>query len=181
VMESARDAVALINDLLDLSRLDEDRLKPIIKAVEPVSIASRSLRRVTPAAQLKHITLQLAPAPGLPTCDTDANRIEQILVNLLGNAIKYAPEGSAVRVSITARDGRVVYQVDDEGPGVPAGETDRIFDIYVTKPGEESLGLGLGLPLSRRLARLLGGELHAVAGLEQGGCFVLEVPMVTEK
>jgi signal transduction histidine kinase len=181
VMESARDAVALINDLLDLSRLDEDRLKPIIKAVEPVSIARRSLRRVTPAAQLKQVTLHLADAPELPTCDTDANRIEQILVNLLGNAIKYAPEGSVVRVSITARDGRVVYQVDDEGPGVPADETDRIFDIYVTKPGEESLGLGLGLPLSRRLARLLGGELHAVAGLEQGGCFVLEVPMVTEK
>jgi signal transduction histidine kinase len=180
VMESARDAVALINDLLDLSRLDEDRLKPIIKAVEPVSIASRSLRRVTPAAQLKHITLQLAPAPGLPTCETDANRVEQILVNLLGNAINYAPERSAVRVSITTREDRVVYQVDDEGPGVPAGDTERIFDIYVTKPGEESLGLGLGLPLSRRLARLLGGELHAMARPGRGGCFVLEVPMTTE-
>jgi signal transduction histidine kinase len=180
VMESARDAVALINDLLDLSRLDEDRLKPVIKAVEPVSIASRSLRRVTPAAQLKQIIFQLAPAPGLPTCETDANRVEQILVNLLGNAIKYAPERSAVRVSITTREDRVVYQVDDEGPGVPAGDTERIFDIYVTKPGEESLGLGLGLPLSRRLARLLGGELHAMARPGRGGCFVLEVPMTTE-
>ena len=119
VMDAARDAVALINDLLDLSRLDEDRLKPIIKAVEPVSIAGRSLRRVTPAAQLKQITLQLTAAPELPTCETDANRVEQILVNLLGNAIKYAPNQSAVQVSITARDGRVVYQIDDEGPGVP--------------------------------------------------------------
>jgi len=176
VMESAQDAIALINDLLDLSRLDEDRLKPIIKAVEPISMASRSMRRMTPNASLKQVTLQLAAAPDLPTCETDANRVEQILVNLLGNAIRYAPEKSAVRVSITAREGRVVYQVDDDGPGVPAGDTERIFDIYVTKPGEESLGLGLGLPLSRRLARLLGGELHAVARPEHGGCFVLEVP-----
>jgi signal transduction histidine kinase len=82
-----------------------------------------------------------------------------------------------VRVSIAVRDRRIVYRIEDEGPGVPAGDTDRIFDIYVTKPGEESVGLGLGLPLSRRLARLLGGELTAVARPRTGGCFVLEVPM----
>ena len=177
VMESAQEAIGLINDLLDLSRLDEDRLKPIIKAVEPVSIATRSIRRVTPAAELKRVTFQLSPAPALPNCETDASRVEQILINLLSNAIKYAPEASVVRVSIAVRDRRIVYRVEDEGPGVPAGDTDRIFDIYVTKPGEESVGLGLGLPLSRRLARLLGGELTAVARPRTGGCFVLEVPM----
>ena len=101
VMDSAQEAIALINDLLDLSRLDEDRLKPIIKAVEPISIASRSIRRVTPSAELKHVTLQLVSAPKLPNCETDASRVEQILINLLTNAIKYAPErawfGSASR------------------------------------------------------------------------------------
>jgi signal transduction histidine kinase len=181
VMESARDAIALINDLLDLSRLDEDRLKPIIRAVDPISIASRSVRRMTPNAEPKQISLQLVAVPDLPTCETDANRVEQILVNLLGNAIRYAPAGSAVRMSITEREGRVVYEVDDEGPGVAAGDTERIFDIYVTKPGEESLGLGLGLPLSRRLARLLGGELQAVARAGKGGRFVLEVPTTVKK
>ena len=59
---------------------------------------------------------------------------------------------------------------------MPASEVERIFDIYVTKAGEESRGLGLGLPLSRRLARLLGGELRAVAPSGGGGCFVLELP-----
>ena len=179
VLDSAQHAVALIDDLLDLSRLDEDRLKPIIRAVEPLSVAKRAVRRVTPAAEPKQIVFQLVPDPDLPTCETDANRVEQILVNLLGNAIKYAPERSAVRVSIAARGRRVVYQVEDQGPGVPASELERIFDIYVTKAGEESRGLGLGLPLSRRLARLLGGELHAVARPGEGGCFVLEVPAST--
>jgi len=81
-----------------------------------------------------------------------------------------------VRLSITARERRVVYEVDDDGPGVPPGELERIFDIYVTNVGEESRGLGLGLPLSRRLARLLGGELHAVSHPGNGARFILEVP-----
>jgi signal transduction histidine kinase len=181
VLDSAQQAVALINDLLDLSRLDEDRLKPIIRAEEPRSLADRSLRRVTPAAELKHVTLQLVSAPNLPSCATDASRVEQILINLLANAIRYAPEESVVRVSVSAGDRRIVYRVEDEGPGVPSEDVERIFDIYVTKPGEESRGLGLGLPLSRRLARLLGGELYAVWRPGRGGCFVLEVPAATGK
>jgi len=181
VMDSAQEAIALINDLLDLSRLDEDRLKPIIKAVDPISIASRSMRRVTPAAEVKNVTLQLVSAPELPNSETDASRVDQILINLLRNAIKYAPEESVVRVSVSAGDRRVVYRVEDEGPGVLSDDVERIFDIYVTKPDEESRGLGLGLPLSRRLARLLGGELHAVARPGKGGCFVLEVPAATGK
>ncbi len=176
VLDSAEYAVTLISDLLDLSRLDEDRLKPVIRAVEPLSMARRAMGRVTPAANLKQVALQLAPSPDLPNSDTDASRVEQILVNLLGNAIKYAPERSTVRVNVTARDRHIIYQIEDEGPGVPASEVERIFDIYVTKAGEEGRGLGLGLPLSRRLAQLLGGELHAVAGDGHGGCFVLEVP-----
>ncbi|HEY2376143.1 MAG TPA: GAF domain-containing sensor histidine kinase [Gemmatimonadaceae bacterium] len=181
VLDSAQQAVALINDLLDLSRLDEDRLKPIIRAEEPTSLADRSLRRVTPAAELKHVTLQLVSAPNLPSCATDASRVEQILINLLANAIRYAPEESVVRVSVSAGDRRIVYRVEDEGPGVPSDDVERIFDIYVTKPGEESRGLGLGLPLSRRLAQLLGGELYAVSRSGKGGCFVLEVPAATVK
>jgi signal transduction histidine kinase len=176
VLDSAQYAVTLISDLLDLSRLDEDRLKPVIRAVEPLSIANRAIAHVTPAANLKQVALQLAPDPDLPNCETDANRVEQILVNLLGNAIKYAPERSAVRASVTARERRIIYQIEDEGPGVPPSEVERIFDIYVTKAGEEGRGLGLGLPLSRRLAQLLGGELHAVARPGKGGCFILEVP-----
>ena len=175
VLDSAQHAIHLIDDLLDLSRLDEDRLKPIIKEVEPSSMATRAMVRVTPAAERKRVSLELAPGADLPNCATDANRVEQILVNLLSNAIKYAPATSTVRIAVTRNGGRVAYRVEDEGPGVPPNDVERIFDIYVTKADEESRGLGLGLPLSRRLARLLGGELHAVSRPGQGGCFVLEV------
>jgi len=176
VLDSAQYAIGFINDLLDLSRLDEDRLKPVIRRVEPVSMARHAVGRVTPAANLKKVALNLNPGPGLPNCETDASRVEQILVNLLSNAIKHAPERSSVTLSITAVNARVVYRVEDEGPGVPPSDVERIFDIYVTKADEEAQGLGLGLPLSRRLARLLGGELRATAHPGKGGCFILEVP-----
>lgn len=176
VLDSAQYAIGFINDLLDLSRLDEDRLKPVIRRVEPVSMARHAVGRITPAANLKKVALNLNPGPGLPNCETDASRVEQILVNLLSNAIKHAPERSSVTLSITAVNARVVYRVEDEGPGVPPSDVERIFDIYVTKADEEAQGLGLGLPLSRRLARLLGGELRATAHPGKGGCFILEVP-----
>jgi signal transduction histidine kinase len=180
VLDSAQQAVGLINDLLDLSRLDEDRLKPVIRPIEPSSTARRALSRVTPAAEAKRVLLQIDVEPHLPSCNTDAARVEQILINLLGNAINHTPDGSTVRVLVSARGPWVVYSVKDSGGGIPESEVEQIFDIYVTKAAGESRGMGLGLPLSRRLARLLGGELRAVAQPGQGGCFVLELPAAPE-
>jgi signal transduction histidine kinase len=176
VLDSAKQAIGLINDLLDLSRLDEDRLKPVIRSVEPAVIVRRAIGRVTPAAEARQIRLELHAPAGLPSCETDASRLEQILVNLLGNAIHHTPDASTIRVRIAASGRMVEYVVEDEGPGIPESEVERIFDIYVTKAAGESRGAGLGLPLSRRLARLLGGELRAVPRPGAGGWFVLELP-----
>jgi two-component system sensor histidine kinase KdpD len=154
----------------------------VIRSVEPTSVARRACVRVTPAADGREIRLELTPTPGLPACETDASRLEQILVNLLGNAIAHSPAKSTIRVAITARDAKVEFVVEDEGPGIPKTEVERIFDIYVTKPAGESQGMGLGLPLSRRLARLLGGELRADPASDDrpGGRFVLELPASPE-
>jgi signal transduction histidine kinase len=177
VLDSAGQAISLINDLLDLSRLDEDRLKPHIQAVEPSATARRAIGRVTPAAEAAGVSIVLTVAPALPTCETDTQRVEQILVNLLTNAVRHAPSGSVVDVRIQRGAGRVEFIVEDQGPGIPESELETIFDVYVTKAGEESRGTGLGLPLSRRLANLLKGELHAVHRPGAGGFFVLELPM----
>ncbi len=176
VLDSARQAIALINDLLDLSRLDEDRLKPVICPVEPTSIARRATGRVTPSADSRQVRLALELGT-VPLCETDASRVEQILVNLLGNAIRHTPDGSTVRLRVEAGDNVVRYVVQDDGPGIPAESLEEIFDIYVTNTEGETRGVGLGLPLSRRLARLLGGELRAVpAPPGTGGRFILELP-----
>lgn len=176
VLESAEQAVTLINDLLDLSRLDEDRLRPTIQAVEPVSVARRAIARVTPAASAQSVDLHLEAEPGLPAAATDTHRAEQILVNLLANAIRHSPGGAAVSVHVARDGGHITFDVQDHGPGVAAGEEEQIFDVYVTRADEERRGVGLGLPLSRRLARLLGGELGMVTG--QGGArFRLQLPL----
>lgn len=177
VLDSAGQAVALINDLLDLSRLDEDRLKPHIQPVEPSATARRAVGRVTPQANLAQVQLKLTLEPRLPNCETDHQRVEQILVNLLGNAIRHAPADSTVELSLSHVGGRVEFRVQDEGSGVPESELESIFDIYVTKAPEETRGVGLGLPLSRRLANLLKGELHAVRVPGKGGCFILSLPV----
>jgi signal transduction histidine kinase len=174
VLDSAQQAIGLINDLLDLSRLDEDRLKPVIRAVDPGSVANKALSRMTPTAEGK-AALQVEVDAGLPACNTDASRVEQILVNLMGNAIQHCAAGGTVRVQVSAADGRVSFTVDNDGTGVPPEEVERIFDIYVSKKENEAQGVGLGLPLSRRLARLLGGELRAVP-LPGRGRFVLDLP-----
>jgi signal transduction histidine kinase len=178
VLDSAQQAVGLINDLLDLSRLDEDRLKPVIRAVDPAAVAGKALSRMTPGAEGK-VGLELEADPELPACNTDASRVEQILVNLIGNAIQHCAAGGVVRLQVSAQDGLVTYTVDNDGPGVPPEEVERIFDIYVSKKEGDAQGVGLGLPLSRRLARLLGGELRAVP-LPHRGRFVLALPAAPE-
>jgi signal transduction histidine kinase len=176
VLDSAQQAIGLINDLLDLSRLDEERLKPVFRSIEPGSVAKRAVGRMTPAAQARRVTLVFEAAPSMPACETDSSRVEQILVNLLGNAIQHTPEGTSVRLEVSARDGLVVFTVRDQGPGVPATELEHVFDIYATKKEGDLRGVGLGLPLSRRLARLMGGDLLAVATPGAGGEFRLELP-----
>ena len=176
VLDSAGQAASLINDLLDLSRLDEHRLKPNVQSLDPVAVARRAVRHVTPAAVAREISIDVIAEDRSITLHTDSMRVEQILGNVLNNAVRHAPTASDVRIRIWADDGWVIYQVEDDGPGVPVTELESIFDIYVTKAGEEARGMGLGLPLSRRLARLLDGDLYAEANPGGGGRFVLRLP-----
>lgn len=181
VLDSAEQAVALISDLLDLSRLDENRLRPVFASVEPGQVARKALGRVTPAAEAKQVQLEAQVSRALPNCQTDVHRVEQILINLLTNAIRHTPPGTRVTVTVrSSAPDRIAFVVDDQGPGVAGEDIERIFDIYETKAGEEGGGVGLGLPLSRRLARLLGGDLVAVHQPAGGGRFVLQLPTVHE-
>jgi signal transduction histidine kinase len=173
VLDSAEQAIALVNDLLDLSRLDEDRLKPVFREVETTVMVQRAIGRVTPQTDAHGIAVEFDSSHDGGTIQTDAHRVEQILINLLVNATRHAPTKSTIRVHLLGDRARIRIEVLDEGPGVAVEDLDRIFDIYQTKGSE---GVGLGLPLSRRLARLLGGDLRAEARPDVGGCFILELP-----
>jgi signal transduction histidine kinase len=177
VLESAEQAITLINDLLDLSRLDENRLKPNIQKVECSRVVERATRLVTPLAESKQVEIVHQVAGPDHTCQTDSHRVEQILVNLLGNAVRHSPDGGRVSVIAVAEGSWITVAVEDEGLGIAEDDIERVFDIYFTQSGSDGGGSGLGLPLSRRLARLLGGELRAGNREEGGARFVLQLPL----
>ncbi|MEO8449985.1 MAG: GAF domain-containing sensor histidine kinase [Gemmatimonadota bacterium] len=177
ILEAAQQAVSLVTDLLDLNRLDGDRLKPVKRDVDCNSIVRAAVQRVFPAAEEKRVKLAV-PADNQPVvCFTDAHRVEQILVNLLTNAIRHSPVGGTVTVTVVKAREAVVMSVTDQGAGVAPELIDRIFDIYYTSPeADGQVGHGVGLPLARRLARLLGGDLWTVAQPGTGGRFDLKLP-----
>lgn len=177
VLDAAEGASALISDLLDLSRLDEDRLRPVIRTVDCLTVLRHAVSRLEPIAANKRVRLVTRVPEETLTCRTDAQRVEQILLNLLGNAVRHTPEGSEVTITAEHVGRQARVSVADEGPGLEADQVEKVFDIYETKAGEERLGSGLGLPLSRRLAQLLRGNLYATARPGRGGLFTLELPL----
>lgn len=177
VVEAAQSAVALINDLLDLSRLDEDRLRPILQDVDCETVLQRARAKVTPAATAKGVRIVLTHPEPAGACRTDGHRVEQILVNLLTNAVRHSPAEGTVEVGLDRTGTHVQVAVADRGEGIPEEQFEHVFDVYYTKPGEEGHGVGLGLPLSRRLARLLGGDLLAANRAGGGAVFTLQLPL----
>ena len=178
VLDSAEQAIGLINDLLDLSRLDEDRLKPVIRPIEP---GQRREARHRPGdaggAGARGSRWPSRSRRALPACETDASRVEQILVNLLGNAIQHTPDGTRSGSTSPRGDRLVVFTVRDEGPGVPATELEHIFDIYATKKEGDMRGVGPGSP-ALAPAGPAAGRRPASRWRPQasGGEFELELP-----
>ena len=175
--------LGIINDVLDFSRIEAGKLQV---AMSPFDLQSTvedvlSLLNVTATDKgLELITQVSLPAP----CwvKGDAARLRQILHNLVGNAIKFTDTGE-VRVHIrrSSEDpDRVVFQVDDTGPGIPAHQHQLIFEAFHQVDGSfgrRHSGTGLGLTISRELARAMGGDIVCTSVIDQGSCFTLTTPL----
>jgi two-component system sensor histidine kinase KdpD len=110
---------------------------------------------------------------------TDPVRLEQILLNLLSNAIRHSPEGAAVEMRTAEVPGYVAFSVIDRGPGIPVELRERIFEPFERFDPHSGLGTGLGLPVSRRLAQALGGTLTVEETAGGGATFILKIPSST--
>lgn len=176
VYESAERAVTLLEDMLDLSRLDAERLEPRIREADAREAARESVGTVEPAAERRGVRIEVdTPADAVP-CRTDPQRVRQILINLLTNAIRHSPAGGAVRVSLTVEHGTLRYEVVDDGEGIPPDLQASIFEAFERAGKETERGTGLGLALSRKLARLLGGDLTVDSRAGEGARFTLRLP-----
>jgi signal transduction histidine kinase len=133
---------------------------------------------VEPEAAAKGLVLELDVPDGEITLETDCNKVRQILLNLLGNAIKYSERGT-IRLAVHGEGDGVVFRVRDEGIGIARENHERIFERFVRVEGDQSRaigGTGLGLAVVRRLARLLGGHVAVESEVGRGSTFTLWLP-----
>lgn len=174
--------LGIINDVLDFSRLDADQMTFEALPFAPSECIASAARLLMPLAQEKGLELVLADDGSLPlrAC-SDAGRLRQILVNLVGNAIKFTDAGAVKILSRATQvpDGWILQvQVSDTGIGVPPDRAEAIFEVFQQADAATTRrfgGTGLGLPISRALARRLGGEIHLVDTPGPGATFELTV------
>jgi signal transduction histidine kinase/DNA-binding response OmpR family regulator len=178
---SGNDLLTLINDVLDISKIEAGRLE-----LEPQTVTMESLSRkltasFAPTAQKKGLGFHIHAAPDAPaSIETDGLRLEQVLRNFLSNAIKFTERGEVAVEIRGAGSGQVAFTVRDTGPGIPAEQHDAIFEAFRQADGGISRkfgGTGLGLSISRELAQLLGGHIRIQSEPGEGSAFTLELPV----
>ena len=177
VYEGAERTIALLNNFLDLAQLDAGKARPVWRDVEIPAVVQRALAGVQPAAEAKRLLLAAQYPDRVATLRTDPVRLEQILVNLLTNAARHSPEGETIAVRVDVVHSEVSFRVIDHGPGIPAERQARIFEPFERFDLHSGLGTGLGLPVSRRLAEVLGGRLTVESAPERGAAFTLVLPL----
>jgi signal transduction histidine kinase len=176
VYESAELALVLLEDMLQLSRMDAGKLSPQFQDADAAAAVKEAVHTVKPAAARKHIRVQVVGAAHKLPCRTDPVRVRQILTNLLQNAVRHSPKAETIRIEIKTAENSVRIEVVDHGDGFPEDLHEDIFKAFDLDWERLERGSGLGLDVSRRLARLLGGDLTVSSKPGHGARFILELP-----
>ncbi len=177
MQSSARLLRQLVDDILDYVRLEGGALRPRRDDVDLGRLAARVVEMTLPRAASQGLRLTMATTAPAILARADAHRVEQILLNLVGNALKFTAEGG-VHVALCRDGDAVCVSVADTGPGIPADQLDTIFEafhqIYTDDARQD--GAGLGLAISRGLARAMGGDLSVSSTVGGGSEFTLRLP-----
>lgn len=171
----------LVEELLELSRLETGVMSLSLAPVSPRSLIEEVANRLAPAAKEKKVKLILDLPDDLPEVKADEERLEQVLMNLVHNAVKFTPKGGTVTLR-AARQGRIVQmEVSDTGVGMDENEMARIFERFykVDKGRSRADGAGLGLAIARQLLQLHGTQLRVVSGVGRGSRFTFSLPIAT--
>jgi signal transduction histidine kinase len=178
IASAARHLLALVDDLGDLQAVERADFKPDIETIDLADIARRAAGLLQVRAADRQVRIDRPPADETLAARGEFRRVLQIIVNLIGNAVRYSPEGSMVWLR-TERDAETaVLIVADQGKGIAIDDQARIFEKFERVDPSEPGGSGLGLYISRRLARAMGGDIVVDSAPGQGARFILTLPAV---
>ncbi len=169
----------LVNNLLNISRLESGMLEMERKPVQLLDVLQQAVSKLQGIAQGKKITLTTDSPASLPTITGDRHWLDQVVTNLIGNAIKFTPEGGRVTVGARQSDGEILVEVSDTGIGIPPDSLDRIFTKFYRVPdeaGERPEGTGLGLHIAKKIVEAHGGRIWAESTLGEGSTFRFTLP-----
>lgn len=182
IERSARAQAQLVEDLLDVSRIIQGKLRLNVRPVELMSVIESAVETVRPAADAKAIQLQTILDPGAGAVAGDSDRLQQVVWNLLSNAIKFTPKGGQAQVRLQRVNSHIEIIVSDTGQGINADFVPYVFDRF--RQADSSItrsysGLGLGLAIVRHLVELHGGTVEAESlGEGQGATFRVKLPLI---
>jgi signal transduction histidine kinase len=180
VVGSGQHLLSLINDILDLAKVEAGRMELAVHPVDVAALVESAASFVRPQTQRGSIALIVELDPEVGEVMADEQKLLQVLINLLSNAVKYTPDSGVVGVCAARCEGRVTISVTDSGPGIALSDQDRIFEEFAqarTPADGRELGTGLGLALARRYTELHAGRLTVDSVLGIGSTFRLEVPV----
>jgi signal transduction histidine kinase len=180
IASSAKALMAMINDLLDIARIEAGKAQVRLDKVSILDLCQTLAALMAPLADKKQIKIESRLDPQTPLVTTDGGKVQQILYNLLSNAVKFTPPGGLVTLAASATDRELAISVADTGPGIAESEQAAIFEKFYQSDRSltrESQGAGLGLAISKELAVLLGGKLTLKSTPGHGAEFTLTLPV----
>ena len=181
VLDGGRHLLTLINDILDLAKIEAGRIELHHETVDPHLLIESARDIIRPFAMKQGVTLEFDAAGNLPTVVVDPVRVKQMLFNLLSNAVKFTKAGGTVRLRTSASLGRWVVAVEDTGIGIKPDDIPRLFREFERIPspsGPKPEGTGLGLALTKRMVELHGGIIEVTSTPGQGSTFTVQIPIV---
>ncbi|HET7746490.1 MAG TPA: ATP-binding protein, partial [Vicinamibacteria bacterium] len=180
VETNAQHLMAIINDILDISRIEAGRMPVTLEIVDVPRLVTEVLAELDPIIVRSQLAVRAETGRSVPAVETDRAKVKQIVVNLVSNAIKFTPSGSVtIRTAYEAASRSVTVAVTDTGIGIAAAEQEKIFEDF--RQADSSMarrfpGAGLGLSISRRLATMLDGRIELRSQPGQGSTFTLVLP-----
>jgi len=175
--------LGLINDVLDLSKIEAGQLVLELSEYTVQDIAQTVRSTLEPLAADKKLAFKLELAPGLPPGHGDGRRLTQVLINLVGNAIKFTDAGE-VAIKAEAHNGSFHVSVCDTGPGISAADQTKLFQEFQQADNaitRKKGGTGLGLAISKRIIEMHGGRIWVESQIDQGSTFAFMLPVVVER